>query len=260
MTPRLAKHLLYGFFYLLALAVILWVVYVFFFKPAPTCFDKIKNQKETGIDCGGPCPACEIAQLKPLTVDWTLALPAGENEISVLAEIANPNINFGAQTFSYQFKIFGPFGALLKTVDGESFVYPGEIKKYIMEPALKINLRDVSRTEFLIKKDSVMWQSEKELTKPNLGILSSQTIISNGSVTVKGAIQNNNPLLISRTKIIALLYSLQGNQILNASYTTLINLNGNEQRIFSIEFPKGDWTKQLDINRTKIFIEPGINN
>ena len=23
-----------------------------------TCFDKIKNQNETGIDCGGPCPSC----------------------------------------------------------------------------------------------------------------------------------------------------------------------------------------------------------
>ncbi len=26
--------------------------------PCPTCDDGIKNQKETGIDCGGPCPPC----------------------------------------------------------------------------------------------------------------------------------------------------------------------------------------------------------
>lgn len=26
--------------------------------PAPTCTDRIQNQDETGIDCGGPCPAC----------------------------------------------------------------------------------------------------------------------------------------------------------------------------------------------------------
>ena len=24
----------------------------------PTCEDGIQNQNETGIDCGGPCPAC----------------------------------------------------------------------------------------------------------------------------------------------------------------------------------------------------------
>ena len=27
-------------------------------KPAATCSDKIRNQGETGVDCGGPCPAC----------------------------------------------------------------------------------------------------------------------------------------------------------------------------------------------------------
>ncbi|MDQ3193108.1 MAG: CUB domain-containing protein [Bacteroidota bacterium] len=26
--------------------------------PAATCTDGIQNQGETGIDCGGPCPAC----------------------------------------------------------------------------------------------------------------------------------------------------------------------------------------------------------
>lgn len=38
------------------------VVYVFQVNdtppPAPTCSDGIQNQSETGIDCGGPCPAC----------------------------------------------------------------------------------------------------------------------------------------------------------------------------------------------------------
>jgi len=254
MTPRLVKQLLYGVLYILVIAVIFWLIYIFFLKPAPTCSDKIKNQGETGIDCGGPCPACEITQLKPLTIDWAMALPARENEISVLAEIANPNSDFGAQTFSYQFKIIGPFGSLLKTVNGQSFIYPGEIK-YILEPALKINPQDVSRTEFLINKDSVMWQSEKELARPKLSTNSVKTAVTNQGVTVKGIVKNENPLLISQVKIIAILYNSLGNNILNASFTTLTDLKGNEDRLFDIELPKGDWTKQLDLNRTKIFIE-----
>ena len=27
-------------------------------EPAPTCFDGIQNQGETGVDCGGPCSSC----------------------------------------------------------------------------------------------------------------------------------------------------------------------------------------------------------
>ncbi len=254
MTPRLVKQLLYGILYILVIAVIFWIIYIFFLKPAPTCFDRTQNQGEIGIDCGGLCPACEITQLKPLTV-WAMALPARENEISVLAEITNPNSDFGAQTFSYQFKIIGPFGSLLKTVNGQSFIYPGEIK-YIIEPALKINPQDVSRTEFLINKDSIMWQSKKELAKPKLTTNSVKTTVTNQGVTVKGIVKNENPLLISQIKIIAILYNSLGNNILNVSFTTLTDLKGNEERLFSIELPKGDWTKQLDLNRTKIFIEP----
>ena len=36
-----------------------WVATISCFTPAaPTCSDGIQNQGETGIDCGGPCPAC----------------------------------------------------------------------------------------------------------------------------------------------------------------------------------------------------------
>ena len=255
MTPRLVKQLLYGSLYILVIAVIFWLIYIFFLKPAPTCFDKTKNQGEVGIDCGGPCPACEITQLKPLTVDWSMALPARENEISVLAEITNPNINFGARTFSYQFKIIGPFGSLLKTINGQSFIYPGEIK-YILEPTLKINLSDVSRTEFSIDKNSIIWQSGKELARQNLSSNSVKTTVASQGVTVRGVVKNENPLLISQVKIMAILYNSLGNKILNASFTTITDLNGQEERLFNIELPKGDWNKQVDSSRTKIFIEP----
>lgn len=252
MTPRLVKQLLYGTLYILVIAFIFWLIYIFFLKPAPTCFDRIKNQGETGIDCGGPCPACEITQLKPLTVDWAMALPARTNEISLLGEITNTNSNFGAQNFSYQFKVIGPFGSLLKTVNGQSFIYPGEIK-YILEPALMINLKDVARVELSITPSSIIW---KETTRPNLTYNSVKTAISNQTVSVKGIIKNDNPLLISQVKIMAILYNSSGNNILNASFTTITDLKGQEERLFSIELPKGDWTKQLDQNRTKIFIEP----
>lgn len=254
MTPRLVKQLLYGSLYLLVVAAIFLIVYFLFLKPSPTCSDGRQNQGETEIDCGGPCSPCEIAQLKPLTVNWAASTPARENEISLLAEIVNPNLNFGAQTFSYEFKVIGPFGALLKTAKGQSFIYSGE-KKYLIEPSLKINLQDVSRVELLIEKESVAWQSEKELIKPRLSTRSIETETTSQGVKVKGLIKNEDPLLIPQVKIIAILYNRQ-NTVLNASFTTKNDLKGLEEEFFSIELPKGKWIEQLDLNRTKVFIEP----
>ena len=218
MTPRLVKQLLYGAFYLLIIIIIFWLAYILFLKPAPTCFDKIKNQGETGTDCGKPCSPCEIAQLKPLTIDWAMALPARENEISLLAEITNSNPNFGAQAFSYQFTIIGPF-------------------------------------ELSIEKESVVWQSEKELVKPKLSVRSVKTNIADKNIAVNGLLKNEYPLLISQLKIIAILYNRQ-NRVSNASFTTLTDLNGFEERFFGVELPKDENVNQLNLNQTKIFIEP----
>ena len=44
-------------------------------NPTPTCTDGIKNQGETGIDCGGPCPACS-------SLPNQLILKPGWNQIS----------------------------------------------------------------------------------------------------------------------------------------------------------------------------------
>jgi len=259
MTPRLVKQLIYGFFYLLILAVILWIIYIAFLQPAPTCFDGHRNQGETGIDCGGPCASCELARLKDITVSLNsvVAVPAVNNKTTLLGQIENPNPGFGAQSFSYQFQIFGPFGALLKTIDGQSFVYAGE-RKYLVEPAISINFQDVKQVKLKIATSTTVWQSNEQMPKPVLSATSFKTEIKGNNVSVNGYIKNQNPLTVAETKIISIIYSSNG-VILNASFTTLSNLNGYEERYFDIEIPKGDWTGQMDINQTKIFIEPAVN-
>lgn len=254
MTPRLVKQMLYVSLYFLVLALIIFGIYYIWFKPAATCFDNKQNQGETGIDCGGSCQSCEITQLKSLNKDWIKVLPVSETEISLLAEITNPNLNFGAQSFSYQFQVIGPFGILLKTIDGQSFIYPGE-KKYLMEAALKISPTDVSRVELTIATSSIIWQSKEELVRPDLEKNSIKTEITNQTVKVNGLIKNEGPLSVSRVKIFALLFDSQ-NKLLNASFTAVTDLNGLDEKFFSLNFPKGEWVKQLDANRTEIFLEP----
>jgi len=37
------------------------------FKPKPTCSDNKQNQNEDAVDCGGPCLACDLKDLEPLS-------------------------------------------------------------------------------------------------------------------------------------------------------------------------------------------------
>ncbi len=58
---------------------------------AQTCTDKIKNQAETGVDCGGPCPACGSETLKVETTDQDTynLLTAIRNNLDALPDKAN---------------------------------------------------------------------------------------------------------------------------------------------------------------------------
>ncbi len=70
-------------------------IYYAFLKPAPTCFDGIKNQDEEEIDCGGSiCISCEIKTLKEVEVIWVQAIPLNQNLYDLAAKIRNPNPNF----------------------------------------------------------------------------------------------------------------------------------------------------------------------
>ena len=97
MNSRLAKQIFYAAGYLSAFLTV-FIIYLIWFKPATTCFDNRRNQNETGIDCGGQCPACEIKTLILPEVSWLKYFPA-DNQIIVAAEIKNSNLNYAADFF-----------------------------------------------------------------------------------------------------------------------------------------------------------------
>jgi hypothetical protein len=105
------------------------------FKPAPTCFDGKKNQGENGIDCGGPCQACqEIPQaesLKILEKAFVIGTPGGE-KYDLMAKIENPNSEYGSPKFHYQFTLKDSSGSVITQKEGDSFILPAETK-YIIE-------------------------------------------------------------------------------------------------------------------------------
>src|SRR4030042_1047573 len=130
---RLLKQIIYGVGYLAVFFLIGFLIYNSHFKPAPTCFDGKQNQNETCVDCVGPCASCEIRTLSPLEAIQIKRF-SGDNQAVVTAEVKNPNLNWGADQFSYTFDVYGKNGAKIKSIAKTSFIYAGEIK-YLLEPA-----------------------------------------------------------------------------------------------------------------------------
>lgn len=264
MDKRLVKQILYGAGYLAVFFSVIFIIYLFWLKPAATCFDGRRNQGELDIDCGGPCPPCEIKTLIPPESSWIKYFPA--NGQTVLAvEIRNPNLNWGADYFSYTFDIYGDDGVKIKSLTKNSFIYSGEIK-YLFEP-VEINFKNIK--DVGISFSDIRWKSAKEFPKPSLQVreIKTESTAQDGTrVIISGFITNNNAFGLSKARIIGFLFNQGGAQI-SVSKTEFENIKAFEEKPFKINFPKNislitspTSTSSLDLSqadpgKTKVYVE-----
>ncbi len=81
MSYKVRKQVSIGLVYFLILILLGAGAYFAFFQKKPTCFDKIQNQKEEGVDCGGPCVlSCEHLTIKNIEVSEVKFLSLKNNQ------------------------------------------------------------------------------------------------------------------------------------------------------------------------------------
>ncbi|MCR4275595.1 MAG: peptidoglycan-binding protein [Candidatus Wolfebacteria bacterium] len=171
MNRRIIKQFIYGGFFLAIIFLIGFGIYWIFSSKA-SCFDNKQNQSEEGIDCGGPCVSCGIKYPKSLNASWVKTLPAGENKIIAVSGIENPNVEVGSE-FSYTINIFSKDGAVLKTLNNDSFIYAGE-KKYLVD-VLDADFKNIDKAE--ISFSSVNFKPKRDFSKPKAEIREFKTEI-----------------------------------------------------------------------------------
>lgn len=270
MGKRLIKQIIYGFGYLAIVFIFFAGIYFAFLKPEPTCFDNKQNQSEIGVDCGGPCAACEIKSLLPLQPIWKNYFPIN-GKTALTAQIKNSNVNYGAGKFSYVFDIYNKSGAKIKTISNNSFIYASEIK-YVFELA-DLNYSDIG--EIKISFSDVQWLTNDKFQKPKTQIRERIVKMSDSGqglpagrqgVEVSGYIINENAYPLRKIRLVGFL-ATSNNIKISVSKTELDNLKAFEERYFKIIFPKEvsllgaampsaiEFTF-ADPNRTEIYAEP----
>ena len=249
MPRRLRKQILYGVFYLLVLALIGGGVYLAFFKPAISCYDKIKNQDEVEVDCGGVCSGlCVPIRAKPIeSVGQILVLYPESDSMSILAQIKNPNPDYAAKYFTYAFSFYDDTNNPIRVFQGTSFMYPGETK-YILVP--NVPSVDFLRVEF--SAENIDWVPAKnEHGAPRVSIVGPEVNpTEDGRLVIEGTIVNNDVVILVNIAVLATFGGPLG-QTSGASQTEVIGLSPGEARAFSIVHPG---LENIDLTATKIFI------
>ena len=252
MSNRIVKQFVYGMFYLLVFATVGGSVYFGYFKPAPSCMDKVQNQGEEEADCGGPCVACAVRKLKPIKVLPLQLFDIGNNTSSVLAELENPNSNYGASHIAYTVTLYDGADAALITFNGDTFLHAGEVKTFVF-PALEVPFRNIVRGEFVVR--DMAWLAAAEFPRPNVEVREVVTKREGKNAIVEGVVQNNNSYGLKQAVVNAVAMNRAG-LFADASRTVLADIQPFEERFFRIVIPLLDAdAATLDTTRTRVVVD-----
>ncbi|OGY64929.1 MAG: hypothetical protein A3E64_00085 [Candidatus Harrisonbacteria bacterium RIFCSPHIGHO2_12_FULL_48_16] len=232
--PRFFKQSIYAVFYLAVAGLIGYGIYSLLIQPAPTCFDNRQNQGEEGVDCGGPCASCELQKLKPIQAGVEI-FGIGDSTNAVL-NFSNPNITYGAQSFTYTLNFYGAAREKIFSLTKTSFIYPAEAKKVVIEPNLKIDFSKIVGTpEIIISAPT--YKSAEEYSEPKTQFRQVKTEISGSIATITGILANRESFKISRAGIGAVTAQKATGKLAGASKTVLFDIRPFEERAFKIIIP-----------------------
>ncbi|MER3570499.1 MAG: hypothetical protein C4348_02790 [Patescibacteria group bacterium] len=165
MNDRFLKQLIYLLIFLSPFLIFVFLKTYTVLKPEPTCFDNIKNQGEEDVDCGGPCPPCEIKNLDPLIKYPVKFVKYPDESIDVFAKVFNPNKEWSLKELEYSFKFYDKNNKLVFQTEKKKIPLGNNETKYIVEQNLKIPYFEKIELELII--DPFKWIKEQKI-KPDL--------------------------------------------------------------------------------------------
>lgn len=92
----------------------------------PTCFDKILNGTEAGVDCDGSCVRICASSVTPPVVEWVESFKIQDGQYNAVAYIQNRNTVAGTPAFKYKFQLLEN-GSLIAERSGTTVLPPNTI-------------------------------------------------------------------------------------------------------------------------------------
>ena len=245
---RSLKRLLYAI--LLIGALVGAVVFVRYLSRdgSATCYDRVKNQREEGVDCGGPCPACQTGG--QILINDKKIFPHNEiGKTSFFIELANPYDSFWVKNFDYRINVYDESEVQTASFSGNSSIPPFG-KRQIALIAADIDPSLVSRVDLGVMDPQ--WVSVREYVSDNLSVHETDVSRVGERIAVRGVLKNNSTSRAIETIIVAIFRSSDG-VTKGVSSTVVEGLSSFSEAPFEI-FWRSDGN-DIDLQRTEIFTE-----
>lgn len=227
--------------------------------PVPTCFDKIQNQTEEGVDCGLVCGNVCLSSLKQIEVRNSYLFTinhesAGPIDHDALFRVINPNTQIGSPQVSYELTIFDSQNVVSLSKTGRFYILPGQTK-YVYEPMLKTK-SPASRVE--LKIIGVNWQKLAGIFDVDAKFVAKSKDYNVNDrpgifSRINGVIFNASDFDFDRVDVVAVLF--KNGEPIGAGRTDLRTIPAKSDRFFEITWVSSMATPdQVDVEtNTNVF-------
>lgn len=228
----------------------------YIFRTEPTCTDKIQNQGEEKVDCGGPCQKCpEIPKIENAKILERKVIPSGSNRYDALVKIENPNSLFGIENLEYTFNFLDASGRVIGQEGGTSFLLPAE-KKYVF--AFNVDLEEKPGS-LDFKINSYKWQKFSGYEAPNIATYQKEfNFISGGPgfAQLKLKIRNKSGYDFRKITSRAVLRDRQGEPVaINETNNNDVRINEEREVIFHWSEP---FSQDIDVQNIETEEEANV--
>ncbi len=247
---RFFKQLIYGAFFLFVWIGIGFLFWKSFLIPAPSCTNNYKDVGEEGVDCGGSCAPCALQALKQFKYS-NVDIVYGDGYKSAVFDVINPNLEWGAESFIYKVDFFNPNNSLAGSISGESFIYPGEVKK-IVNFGIKFETKNIIKTE--ISFSDFKWKNKSGFYSPKISLREVKYEFDDAArkIRISGIVNNGEAGSVSKSEILATVENNLG-ILSGASQTFIENISEFGEKDFLIIIPIINF-ETIDRNSVKVSV------
>jgi len=219
-------------------AFLIFIIYLIA-KPEPSCYDGLKNQREKGVDCGGPCAPCaEVIQTYPLNIVKAEFIHFEGNKYDVVLKIKNPNDILGAGQATIKIQLIDENERALSEISyDEFFILPKE-EKYVLIYGV-----ETEGTPFNVKAEigETVWKKFSQYEEPRLIIINKNYEKSSGGVAwfsqAKGTLINKSGADFEKINVSIILRNSTG-KLLAVNSQVMNTVRAGEQRDFISSFSR----------------------
>jgi len=259
---RSGKQVVFGLIFILAVTLLIFGIYRWS-EPTPTCFDKIQNQQEEGVDCGKVCGNTCLQSLQPIKVLSSNLFKVGElngqTDYDALFRVYNPNTQFGSANVEYSLNILNLNGdtiSFLLSKTGSFYILPGQTK-YIYEPLLKAVRTLAGKNTAILEITKIDWQKLEGVFDEDIKLaIRSKDFFSDGKpgvlAGVTGTVFNSSDFDLNRVDVVVVLF--KNNTPIAANRTDVRTLVAGSDRFFEV-----DWFSPISGTPDRVDAEANTN-